>query len=309
MKKEYLFVTITGIFSGLIIFLGKILSNYGLSLFELATLPYILSLIFLLPFLFINKKYKIKSSDLKILIIYGILSGLLVLSQFGAVILGAPVAVIVLLLYTQPLWTILISRIFLKEKANKLTLLACLFVLLGIIILVNPFGKETFRIDLGFLVALFGGLMLSLWVIMGRVSSTKGINPIAIKYGEVLFMILFLVAVYPFLLLLVKNPQVTSFSFSFPLAAWGFILMFNLLTQTIGHVLFYKGLKKVSASDAGIILLLEPVSAAILAAIFLNESITTNIIFGGVLILIANYLIIKKGAFKKQQVDSLEQAR
>jgi len=300
MKKEYLFVTLAGIFSGFIIFLGKILSNYGLSLFELATLPYILSLIFLLPFFFISKKYRMKKEHLPLLIWYGVLSGFLVLSQFGAVMLGAPVATIVLLLYTQPLWTIIFSRIFMKEKINKFTLLACLLVLIGIIILVNPFNKEVFKIDLGFLVALLGGVFLSIWVIMGRVSSTKGSHPIATKYGEILFMILFLTLVYPFMLMFIKTPEIVSFSLNWSLSVWGIILLFNLLTQTLGHVLFYTGVKKVSASNAGIIMLLEPVSAAILAALFLNEAITLNLFLGGLIILIANYIVIKKGNFEKE---------
>lgn len=309
MKKEYLFIILTGIFSGFILFLGKILSNYGLSLFELATLPYVLSLIFLLPFFFIAKKYRIKKEHLPLLIWYGILSGFLVLSQFGAIMLGVPVATIVLLLYTQPLWTIIFSRIFMKEKTNKYTLLACLLVLIGILILVNPSNKEIFKIDWGFLIALLGGVFLSMWIILGRISSTKGSHPIATKYGETLFMILFLVLVYPFMVLFIKSPEIVSFSLNWPLLVFGIILLFNLLTQTIGHVLFYAGLKKVSASEGGIILLLEPVSAAILAALFLKEAITLNVFFGGFLILVANYLVIKKGNFGKAEVNKFEEIK
>jgi len=309
MKKEYLFVTLTGIFSGFIVFLGRVLSNYGLSLFELATLPYVLSLIFLLPFLFLKKKYRIQKQHLPILVLYGILSGFLVLSQFGAVMLGAPIAIIVLLLYTQPLWTILLSRIFMKEKINKFTLIACILVLIGIVTLVNPSNKEIFKIDLGFLVALLGGVFLSIWIIMGRISSTKGSHPIATKYSEILFMIIFLAIAYPFLLLFVKSPEIVSFSLNWPIVVWGILLIFNLLTQTLGHVLFYMGLKKVPASNAGIILLLEPVGATFLAALFLKEAITINVFIGGILILIANYLVIKKGDYGEEKIIELEKGR
>ncbi|MBU4492316.1 MAG: hypothetical protein KKD69_07635 [Euryarchaeota archaeon] len=48
------------------------------------------------------------------------------------------------------------------------------------------------------------------------------------------------------------------------------------------------------ASIAGIVLLLEPVSAIILAAIFFTQPIGLNIISGGTLILFSNYLVIHK---------------
>lgn len=37
-----------------------------------------------------------------------------------------------------------------KEKINKFTVTACVLVLIGIIILVNPSNKEIFKIDIGF---------------------------------------------------------------------------------------------------------------------------------------------------------------
>jgi drug/metabolite transporter (DMT)-like permease len=70
-------------------------------------------------------------------------------------------------------------------------------------------------------------------------------------------------------------------------------LIFALLSGIFPHLLLYKGLQKIQASVAGVILLLEPISATILAAIFFNQLITFNIIMGGILILISNYLVIK----------------
>jgi drug/metabolite transporter (DMT)-like permease len=54
------------------------------------------------------------------------------------------------------------------------------------------------------------------------------------------------------------------------------------------------GTKKVPTVDAGIIMLLEPVVGSILAIIFLNQALTLNIIIGGIIILLANYLTIRK---------------
>ncbi|MBS3143048.1 EamA family transporter [Candidatus Woesearchaeota archaeon] len=66
----------------------------------------------------------------------------------------------------------------------------------------------------------------------------------------------------------------------------------GVIVYVLAQVLFYQGLKIVPSTHAGIILLLEPVSAAILASIFLGEAITLGLIVGGILILIANAIVI-----------------
>jgi len=297
MQKEYLFILITGILSGFIIFGGQVFANLGLSLFEIAVLPYVLTLIFLLPFLF-KKEYRFKIKLLPLLITYGIIAAFLVLAQFGGIILGVPVTIVVLLLYTQPLWTILIGRFFLKEKLTKSTIAACVIVLIGVFILINPL-KSGFYIKPGILVALSGGVLISLWVVVGSVLSKKGSHPIATKYAETLFMMIFLALIFPIATIFIKDHSLISFSLNWPLKVWIYIILFNLFTQVAGHLLFFYGLRKVSSTHAGIILLLEPVVAAILSIIFFKQMLTPSIIVGGILILVANYIVIVHGAKKE----------
>lgn len=292
MQKEYLYVVLTGILSGFIVFAGQGFVNMGLSLYEIAIIPYSLSLIFLVPFLF-KKEYRFEKRLVWLLILYGVISALSVLTEFGGVVLGIPVAIVVLLLYTQPLWTILIGRVFLKEKLTKETIIACIIVLAGIFILINP-AKTGFYFKPGILVALLGGIMISLWIIVGSILSKRGSHPIATKYAETLFMIITLVLIYPLMSFFIKDPSIISFSLNWPLKIWLYFVIFNLFTQVAGHLFFFYGLKKVKSSTAGIILLLEPVVAAILALIFFKQTLTWNMVIGGVLILIANYIVIKK---------------
>ncbi len=75
---------------------------------------------------------------------------------------------------------------------------------------------------------------------------------------------------------------------------WIYLLIFELFCSITPHLFYFKGIEKVTVSDAGVILLLEPIGATALAAVFLRQPITVNIIIGGLLILISNYLVIKK---------------
>lgn len=227
------------------------------------------------------------------MILYGFGTAVTVFAQFAAVILGVPVAIVVLLLYTQPLWTIIIGELFLKERLTKTKVIAGIIVLLGMVILVNPFNVGEIKSWTGVIIALIGGLSLSSWVVLGSVISKKASPPITTKFLNATLTVVFFLLFYPVLLTFTKSPSIVHFSFNLALPVWFGLIMFSLFLEVISHILYYKGTKKVPTVDAGIILLLEPVVGSLLATIFLNQALTINIIIGGILILIANYLVIK----------------
>jgi drug/metabolite transporter (DMT)-like permease len=290
--KEYWFVIITGILSGFIVFGGQIFLNLGLSLFQISFITQLLVVLILLPFIALDKNLRPKNLNW-IWILYGFATAIIVFTQYGAVLLGLSVAIVVLLLYTQPLWTIIISRLFFKEKLTKTKIISCVIVLVGMIILVNPFGAEI-ESSAGVILALVGSIALSLWVIIGSVISKRKVPPVTIKFMNATLTVIFFLIFYPVLLLLTKEPSIIHLSFDLSLTIWIGLIAFSLFAEIINHLFYFKGVRKVPATDAGIILLLEPVTGALLATAFLNQPLTLNIIAGGILILIANYLIIKK---------------
>src|SRR3989344_2337962 len=293
MQREYLFVITSGLLSGLIVFGGQIFSYLGLSLFEISFLLYIFTIPLLLPFVLLRKQSRFKKEMLPIWILFGLSTAFAILAQFGALVLGVQVAVVVLLLYTQPLWTILFSKFFLKENVGKIEAIACALVIGGTVFLVNPFAI-TSNNWIGLLVALMGGICLSAWVITGSIASKKKADPIATKFFASSFMLAFLFVFFFLLGFFIKDPKIVSFSLNWPIQIWFYILLFNVFAETINHLCYLKGVEKVLTADAGIILLLEPVVGALLAVIFLGQMLTTPIIVGGALILIANYLVITK---------------
>ena len=90
-----------------------------------------------------------------------------------------------------------------------------------------------------------------------------------------------------------------SFSLDITAATWVKLIIFSLLAINLYQLSYLQGVKKVPTVAAGIIMLLEPVTGAVLASIFLDQQLTLNIIIGGLIILLANYLVITKGNDKK----------
>ena len=290
--KYYFFVVVSGIISGTIVLSGKLFSDMGLSLFELATLPFLFMIIALGPFVFF-KKYRLQKRFIPLLLLFGLVSAFLTLLEFGGILFNIPVVVIVLLLYTQPLWTILINKIFLKEKITRIQIITCILVLLGMVVLINPFSVKVHYSLLGIVIATLGGIGLAGWITVGSIASKKHINPVTSNFYETFFMLIILAIMYPLLRFVFPNPSVTSFSFVWPIKMWIYFVIFALFSQILNHILFLTGAKKVPAVDSGIIMLLEPLSAAILSIIFLKQPLTINIIIGGAIIIFANYLLIK----------------
>lgn len=294
INKEYWFVVLSGILFGSIVFGGKILANLGLSLYEISVLPFAFATIILFWFVIFKKECHFRKEMLMILFLYGFATLFVTVCQFGAVILGASVAITVLLLYTQPLWTIIFSTIFLKEKATLRNIVSCIIVLVGIVILVSPFPTEATSSRIGLLIALIGGISLSGWVVLGSKLSKKGNHPINTFFSGNLFMIAILLLFYPLMASLIKDKSLIGFSLNFSPIIWFYIILYGLLTVLVAHLFYLYGVKKIPTIDAGIILLLEPIVGSLLAVIFLHQPITPNIFIGGFLILSANYLVLTK---------------
>jgi drug/metabolite transporter (DMT)-like permease len=292
MKNEYLFIILAGIFSGFVGFGGQILVNLRLSFYQIAIFS--LSFVFiLLPFILFKKECKIQKEAIKLFAVYGLIGAALSFSEFIPLMLGVPVAVTILLLYTQPVWTVIFGKLFLKEEITKYKIFATILVIAGVVVLINPFTVTSIGQPLGITLALIGGVLLACWVIFGRIAGTSGYHPITTEFGLVSFTILFLLISNPIVAIFVKDPSITAFSFNIPLETWFYLLLFYLSARLAAHLFYFYGTKKVTATDAGIILLLEPVSAAILSAVFLNQALTWNILIGGALILLSNYIVIR----------------
>jgi DME family drug/metabolite transporter len=71
------------------------------------------------------------------------------------------------------------------------------------------------------------------------------------------------------------------------LVASGWLVYIGIVTTVLAYGLFFRGLRRISSETAGVLTLLEPLAAAILAAIVLHEKLTALGVVGAVLMLAA----------------------
>jgi drug/metabolite transporter (DMT)-like permease len=132
--------------------------------------------------------------------------------------------------------------------------------------------------------------------VIAKLCGEAGSHPVKTEVYSKVIMIILVLLYYPIVTHFLKNPGITNLTLNIPIKFWLYFGIFALVSNIIPHLCYYKGIKEIPASTAGVILLLEPLTGSILATIFLHQTLTPNIILGGLFILMANYIIIKAEA-------------
>jgi len=294
MRNDYWIIIISALLFGLIIPGGQYFSNLGFSLYEISVYSLLFLFIITLPIICIRKTTPLRRNNLAFFILYGFIGALLQLTQFGGVIFGTPIAIVALLLYTQPMWTTFFGRLILNEIISKMKILSVAIAFLGVLFLLSPWNIKNVGNIKGLASSLFAGIFLSLWIVFARktgISKEYYINTVS-AYS--LISLIWLIILFPIFKSFYQNDALTRLTYQFPVSYWFSFGIFSFTAAFLPNSLFYKAIEKVEASKAGIILLLEPIVASIIAMVLFNQYLTSNILIGGGLILISNYLAIKE---------------
>ena len=210
-----------------------------------------------------------------------------------AVALGTPVAVVVLLLYTQPVWTALFGRLFLHELINTHKQIALVMAVAGMI-LISKVWNITVTNYLGILLALVSGVLLSAEFIMIKNLSLQSVHYLVSIFWVYLFRTLFTLPLGIVSGILSDNRLISQLTLSLSLEKWLILLLFALIPMVLGMILFYRSIKYISIISTGIIMLIEPVSGIIYGMLLLGEMVDYIMMVGGILILLASVVVIKK---------------
>ena len=282
-SKGTISIASSGVLYGLVTVGGSLLSKAGYSVLDISFFFIFYSIFVLAPFA-IHRDPKIFSkirSGSKFLLTYAVVNLVILIAQFGSLSLGLAPPTVAFLLYTQPVWTIVLGRYFFKEKVTMLRIGIVALAIFGVILITNPFSyvtNQSFSLaNLGYLpttnlilgesLALVGGLFLSLWVILGKKGRLEQFKePVSLTFAVRTFSII-PIGIVALGALIFKTRLFLSSSqdFSFTIV---YLILFAIFAGVIPDYLFYRGVGNLQAIQAGVILLLEPVSSAILSEIF-----------------------------------------
>ncbi len=196
---------------------------------------------------------------------------------FAALALTSVTAGTLLALCSAPLFVALLARIFLREPLTRPVLLALGAGLGGTILLVGGQGRrDLLRFDYAFgnLLALAAGLSYAVYALVGRAKS-GGAPPASLA---ALSFTTAAVLLTPFAL-------VNGLRLPTNAPAWLAVLYLGLVPTALAYALYLFGLRSVPATIASIGTLVEPLTASLLAALFLHERLTPGGLVGAALLL------------------------
>lgn len=274
----------------------KLAYNYNVDAISILLLRMLFSFPFyvVIAYLFRNQNnaISVENKDYLWIIVFGFV-GYYLASYFdfvGLTYIKASLERIILFLY--PTIVILLNRLFLKQPISKIQAGAIGLTYLGIVLAFSDevivSGNDTY----------LGGFFILLSAIT-YASFLVGSGWLIPKFGVVKFtayaMIVSCICVFIHYNII---SETDLFSFSWEVYLLGVLIA--VFATVIPSFLVSASIKMISSSNFAIVAGIGPISTIILAAIFLNETLTMLQLFGALIVIIGILLVsIKKGKISK----------
>ena len=261
------------------------LGEYGFSPIQIVAIRITLAALMFCGLLFIKDRsgFKIHLRDIPLFLGLGFGSILFFTVCYFSAITIMPLSTAAILLYTSPIWIVLMSAVFFREKMNakKLVALALAF---GGCVLVSRISGEGISLK-GLLFGLGSGIGYGLYSILGTVALRR-YSPYTVTTYT------FILAAAGSWLICSPTDMLSKFSSASDLSwLFFFCILTALVTAVIPYFSYTLGLRTVEASKAGILATLEPMVATIIGFICFSEALTLLSGIGIVLILAAVVLL------------------
>ena len=267
------------------------LGEYGFSSIQIVTIRLTLAaLIFSLILLIKDHSgFKISVRDIPLYLGLGLGSILFFTICYFSAIRIMSLSVAAILLYTSPIWIMLMSVLCFHERMNGKKVIALIMAFTGCV-LVSGISGDGITIW-GMLLGLGSGIGYGLYSILGTVALRR-YSPYTVTTYT------FLIAAAGSWFICDPGDMIERFAVSDDLM-WLilFCILTALVTTVIPFLLYTLGLSSVEAGMAGILATIEPMVATIIGIIFFSEPLTIHAGIGILLILSAVIVL----AYKKSR--------
>lgn len=178
--------------------------------------------------------------------------------------------------YTYPAFVALLATLLLGESFNVVKAISLLLALAGCFFVAQGYSLDAFQVNLrGILFSFATSFALTAYNVMGK-HAVRTYGP----WKSGLYGFGFGAA----WLILIATPQ-NVLSLRLSTAGWAIVLAWAWLPTVLGYALYLAALKHIEVSKAAILCTLEPVSAIVLACLFLGETVLPLQLLGGALVL------------------------
>lgn len=275
-------IVAAGILWGTMGIFVRCLSAWGFSTLQITALRIVMGAVMYLVFLAVTDKnrLKIKWKDIPLFIGMGIGSIFLMSITYFSTMQMTSLSVAAILLYTAPIFVMIMSVIFLKEKLTVRKVTALLTAFAGCI-LVTGIGGNVHISTGGIAMGLLSGLSYALYSIFGSFALRK-YHPYTVSAYAFSFA-----AAAELVLCNVPRTVETIVKAPNPVMVILISALMAFATAFLPYLFYTFGLKRVEAGKASILATVEPMTATLLGIVLYREALDALSVTGVVLILMA----------------------
>jgi RarD protein len=276
MKNNFKIVSAMLIFGSI----GIFVRNIDLASLEIAFLRATIGSIFIGIFgLLIKQKNSLQliKENIVLLVISGIAMGLNWIFLFQAY-KYTTISNATLSYYFAPVFVIVLSPIFLKEKLNKRKVICVIGAMVGLFIVLNGDSSgldSSYNHIKGIVYGLLGaGLYASIILMNKFIKNLSGFETTLIQLTVSAFVLLPVI-------LYQGNLNIVNITNK----SWIFIILLGVVHTGIAYLLYFSSMKELKGQSIAILSYIDPISAVVFSSIFLGENMNLFKVVGGIFIL------------------------
>jgi len=188
-----------------------------------------------------------------------------------------------------PLWSALLSRIFLKERFSPMKIVGLVGGFLGALLVIS---QGRLSLDLFHLPSTQGDFLILLSTINWAVYSVLGhktikqLGSLSTTFGAILLGTCMLAPLFLY------NAGWRELAWLSP-KGWAALLFLGIACSGLGYLFWYGALERIEVSRVSAFLYIEPFVTLLAAVLLLNEPVQALTICGGLLVLASVYLLQK----------------
>ena len=292
-RKGALLIILAGTCWGVISIFINYLSDAGLGEMQISFLRQLFAVLVFTLIIFIRdrSKFRIPVKDLGLLMIVGLINGVMFNFLYFYTIVHSRASIAVVLLYTSPVFVMILARVFFKEKITGLKFIALVLTVIGCVLVTGVIGEGYTPPPAAILTGVLTGLAYALNNILTSAAVKKN-DPLTVTFYTLFFSFLFLI---PFS----GWNSLTSLCGANPMILLVAFLM-CIVTAVLAQYFFSVGLGLIESGKAAIYGATEPIVGSLVGILIFHEE-SNFMKIAGIIMVIAAILLIGKNDAEKEE--------
>jgi drug/metabolite transporter (DMT)-like permease len=273
---------------------STMLKDTGMSSPEQLLFRFSFGLAILAVFMLGKRRFRrIQGRDVSLFVLLGVIYSFFTLSGLTAIALETPIAMVSALVYTQPIFTAIISQLTGREKVTKTKVGIILVGFLGVF-LVSGLQITNLHVGLNIIFPVLAGFFYAVYLWLKRQATGKTeYAPYQILFYTFLFALPPIIIIRVILQNVSTNPSLVGIVAPNTLQL-GLLLLFAVFSTILPYgLLNYVKVEEVSPTTEGLLLLGDPVLHSLWAILFFKQYVTVTQYVGAGLILLSAAINLK----------------